>query len=147
MKCQEKIKSTSLLMYVFLQQQNSKGLSCCVVLLVLRWYYSCSCIDVPPVNESPTGILDFAVRRMVLETERLVESRRLLEAHAHLMDLEQWQDEILWQLCGEAGVEKNALGPEDQEVVARYFSGVGTLVDALGKISSSVVSYHYIISF
>lgn len=76
---------------------------------------------------------------MVLETERLVESRRLLEAHAHLMDLEQWQDEILWQLCGDAGMAKNALSPEDQELVAKYFSGVGKLVDALGKISSSLV--------
>lgn len=79
-----------------------------------------------------------AVRSMVLETERLVESRRLLEAHAHLMDLEQWQDEILWQLCGEARMAKSLLSHEDQELVAKYFSGVGKLVDALGKISSSV---------
>lgn len=73
---------------------------------------------------------------MVLETERLVESRRLLEAHACLMDLEQWQDEILWQLCGDAGMAKSALSPEDQELVAKYFSGVGKMVEALGKILS-----------
>lgn len=75
----------------------------------------------------------FAVQRIVLETERLVESRRLLEAHAHLMDLEQWQDEILWQLC--SGMANSAFSSEDQELVAKYFSGVGKLVDALGKSS------------
>lgn len=67
---------------------------------------------------------------MVLETERLVESRRLLEAHARLMDLERWQDDILWQLHGVAG---STLSTEDQELVTKYFSGVGQLVDALGK--------------
>lgn len=76
---------------------------------------------------------------MVLETERLVESRQLLEAHAHLMDLEQWQDEILWKLCEDAGKAKSALSPEDQELVAKYFSGIGKLVDALGKISSILI--------
>lgn len=70
---------------------------------------------------------------MVLETERLVESRRLLEAHARLMDLERWQDEILWQFCGNAGMAKSAFNPKDQELVATYFSGVGKLVDDLGK--------------
>lgn len=76
------------------------------------------------------------VRGMVLETERLVESRRLLEAHARLMDLERWQDDILWQLQGEAGnagMAGSALSPEDEELVTKYFSGVGRLVDALGK--------------
>ncbi|XP_029697873.1 exocyst complex component 3-like protein isoform X2 [Takifugu rubripes] len=82
----------------------------------------------------------YAVRSMVLETERLVESRRLLEAHALLMDLEQWQDEILWQLSGNTGMEKSALSPEDQELVAKYFSGVGNLVEALGKEMWAVVS-------
>ena len=79
---------------------------------------------------------------MVLETERLVESRRLLEAHARLMDLERWQDDILWQLHGAAGTA-GALSTEDQGLVARYFSGVGQLVDALGKelfIVYSVIS-------
>lgn len=70
---------------------------------------------------------------MVLETERLVESRRLLEAHARLMDLERWQDDILWQLHGANGMAGSALSKEDQELVAKYFSGVGQLVDALGK--------------
>lgn len=70
---------------------------------------------------------------MVLETERLVESRRLLEAHTRLMDLERWQDDILWQLHGAAGTTGSALSLEDQELVARYFSGVGQLVDALGE--------------
>lgn len=77
--------------------------------------------------------LAFAVRSMVLETERLVESRRLLEAHARLMDLEHWQDDILWQLHGAAGTAGSALSAEDQELVHKYFSGVGQLVDALGK--------------
>lgn len=77
--------------------------------------------------------LAFAVRSMVLETERLVESRRLLEAHAHLMDLERWQDDILWQLHRAAGTAGSALSTEDQELVAKYFSGVGQLVDALGR--------------
>ncbi|XP_033941397.1 exocyst complex component 3-like protein isoform X4 [Pseudochaenichthys georgianus] len=80
------------------------------------------------------------VRSMVMETERLVESRRLLEAHARLMDLERWQDDILWQLYGAAGPAGSALSPEEQELVGRYFSGVGQLVDALGKELWAVVS-------
>ncbi|XP_020508430.2 exocyst complex component 3-like protein isoform X1 [Labrus bergylta] len=79
----------------------------------------------------------YSVRSMVLETERLVESRRLLEAHARLMDLERWQDDILWQLHGATG---NGLSTEDQELVDKYFSGVGQLVDALGKELWAVVS-------
>ncbi|XP_017289699.1 exocyst complex component 3-like protein [Kryptolebias marmoratus] len=82
----------------------------------------------------------YSVPSMVLETERLVESRRLLEAHARLMDLERWQDDILWQLHGAAGTTGSALSAEDQELVARYFSGVGQLVDALGKELWAVVS-------
>ncbi|XP_058500432.1 exocyst complex component 3-like protein [Solea solea] len=82
----------------------------------------------------------YSVRGMVLETERLVESRRLLEAHALLMDLEQWQDDILWQLHGASGTTGSALGSEDKELVTKYFSGVGQLVDALGKELWAVVS-------
>ncbi|XP_019129106.1 exocyst complex component 3-like protein [Larimichthys crocea] len=82
----------------------------------------------------------YSVRSMVLETERLVESRRLLEAHARLMDLEHWQDDILWQLHGAAGTAGSALSAEDQELVHKYFSGVGQLVDALGKELWAVVS-------
>lgn len=77
---------------------------------------------------------------MVLETERLVESRRLLEAHVQLMDLEQWQDEILWQFCGNAGMTKSAFNPTDQELVAKYFSGVVKLVDDLGKSLRTLIS-------
>uniref|UniRef100_A0A3B4WJD5 Exocyst complex component 3-like 1 n=1 Tax=Seriola lalandi dorsalis TaxID=1841481 RepID=A0A3B4WJD5_SERLL len=82
----------------------------------------------------------YSVRSMVLETERLVESRRLLEAHARLMDLERWQDDILWQLHGAPGTTGSVLSIEDQELVAKYFSGVGQLVDALGKELWAVVS-------
>ncbi|KAM9753397.1 exocyst complex component 3-like protein [Menidia menidia] len=82
----------------------------------------------------------YSVPSLVLETEQLVESRRLLEAHARLMDLEQWQDDILWQLHGPAGTAGSALSAEDQELVAKYFSGVGQLVDALGKELWAVVS-------
>ncbi|AWP07934.1 putative exocyst complex component 3-like protein [Scophthalmus maximus] len=82
----------------------------------------------------------YSVRSMVLETERLVESRRLLEAHARLMDLERWQDDILWQLHGAAGTARSALSSEDKELVDKYFSGVGQLVDALGKELWAVVS-------
>uniref|UniRef100_A0A1A8CBU4 Exocyst complex component 3-like 1 n=1 Tax=Nothobranchius kadleci TaxID=1051664 RepID=A0A1A8CBU4_NOTKA len=82
----------------------------------------------------------YSVQSMVLETERLVESRRLLEAHARLMDLEWWQDDILWQLHGAAGTPGSALSSEDQELVVKYFSGVGQLVDALAKELWAVVS-------
>ncbi|XP_026222381.1 exocyst complex component 3-like protein [Anabas testudineus] len=82
----------------------------------------------------------YSVRSMVSETERLVESRRLLEAHARLMELERWQDDILWQLHGAAGTSGISLSPEDQDLVAKYFSGVGRLVDALGKELWAVVS-------
>ncbi|CDQ82796.1 unnamed protein product [Oncorhynchus mykiss] len=53
----------------------------------------------------------YSVQSMVSETERLVESRRLLEAHARLMELDA----------------------QDEELVRNYFSGVGKLVEALGK--------------
>lgn len=76
---------------------------------------------------------------MVLETERLVESRRLLEAHARLMDLERWQDDILWQFHGTAG---SPLSADDQELVTKYFSGVGKLVDALGERTDGPRSTH-----
>ncbi|XP_028304573.1 exocyst complex component 3-like protein isoform X2 [Gouania willdenowi] len=82
----------------------------------------------------------YSVRTLVLETERLVESRRLLEAHAHLMDLEHWQDDILWQLHGAAGRSRSSLSQEDKELVQKYFSGVGQLVEALGKELWAVVS-------
>ncbi|CAN9499498.1 unnamed protein product [Ophioblennius macclurei] len=79
----------------------------------------------------------YAVRGMVVETERLVESRRLLEAHARLMDLERWRDDILWQLQGSSEGQLNA---EEQQLVEEYFSGVGRLVEALGKELWAVVS-------
>lgn len=82
----------------------------------------------------------YAVHSMVSETERLVESRRLLEAHARLMELERWQDDILWQLRGAARTASGALSAEDEEMVARYFSGVGQLVEALGKELWAVVN-------
>ncbi|KAM4619334.1 exocyst complex component 3-like protein [Polymixia lowei] len=85
----------------------------------------------------------YSVRSMVSETERLVESRRLLEAHARLMELERWQDDILWQLrggAGHAGTAGSALSSEDEELVTAYFSGVGRLVEALGKELWAVVS-------
>uniref|UniRef100_A0A3B5BBP7 Exocyst complex component 3-like protein n=1 Tax=Stegastes partitus TaxID=144197 RepID=A0A3B5BBP7_9TELE len=82
----------------------------------------------------------YSVRGMVLETERLVESRRLLEAHARLMDLERWQDDILWQLHGAAGSAGSSLSPEDRQLVDQYFSGVGQLVEALAKELWAVVS-------
>ncbi|XP_073798307.1 exocyst complex component 3-like protein isoform X1 [Danio rerio] len=76
---------------------------------------------------------------MVLETERLVESRRLLEAHARLMELERWQDEVLLQLQGPRGSSGTELNSEDEELVRNYFSGVGRLVDALAKELWAVV--------
>uniref|UniRef100_A0AAV2MPH9 Neutrophil cytosol factor 4 n=1 Tax=Knipowitschia caucasica TaxID=637954 RepID=A0AAV2MPH9_KNICA len=76
----------------------------------------------------------YSVHSMVLDTERLVESRRLLEAHACLMELERWTDDILWQLQGKVPCA------EDQQLVSDYFSGVRTLVDALGRELWAVVS-------
>lgn len=76
---------------------------------------------------------------MVLETERLVESRRLLEAHARLMELERWQDEVLLQLRGFGGLRGTTLSPEDDKLVQDYFSGVGRLVEALAKELWAVV--------
>ncbi len=80
-----------------------------------------------------------SVRSMVLETERLVESRRLLEAHARLMELERWQDEVLLQLQGPRGSSGTRFTSEDEELVRNYFSGVGRLVDALAKELWAVV--------
>ncbi|KAL0968258.1 hypothetical protein UPYG_G00264400 [Umbra pygmaea] len=83
----------------------------------------------------------YSVRNMVSETERLVESRRLLEAHARLMELECWQDDILWQLheAGARGTAGITLSIQDEELVRDYFSGVGRLVEALGKELWAVV--------
>uniref|UniRef100_A0A8C2G2Z6 Exocyst complex component 3-like protein n=1 Tax=Cyprinus carpio TaxID=7962 RepID=A0A8C2G2Z6_CYPCA len=81
----------------------------------------------------------YKVRSMVLETERLVESRRLLEAHAQLMELERWQDEVLLQIQGPRGSSGMGLISEDEELVLNYFSGVGCLVDALAKELWAVV--------
>ncbi|KAG5273438.1 hypothetical protein AALO_G00151310 [Alosa alosa] len=67
----------------------------------------------------------YLVKSKVLETERLVESRRLLEAHARLMELERWQDEVLLQLCAPGGCGGPSLAPEDELMVRDYFSGVG----------------------
>ncbi|KAJ8343896.1 hypothetical protein SKAU_G00312250 [Synaphobranchus kaupii] len=78
----------------------------------------------------------YSVPGAVLETERLVESRRLLEAHARLMELEQWQDEVLWQVRQGGGAE---LASEDEALVQGYFSGVGRLVEALARELWSVV--------
>lgn len=76
---------------------------------------------------------------MVLETERLVESRRLLEAHARLMELERWQDEVLLQLQVPRETLGTELTSEDKELVRNYFSGVGRMVDALAKELWAVV--------
>ncbi|XP_072520040.1 exocyst complex component 3-like protein isoform X1 [Salminus brasiliensis] len=81
----------------------------------------------------------YSVRNMVLETERLVESRRLLEAHARLMELERWQDEVLLQLHGFGGSSGTNLSPEDDKLVQDFFSGVGRLVEALAKEMWAVV--------
>jgi len=102
-------------------------------------------IDVASLSLSPSPSLPLLpVRSMVAETERLVESRRLLEAHARLTELECWQDDILWQLSGAA------LSPEDQQLVLQYFSGVGRLVEALGTsiYEQEIVAYfiHYFIT-
>ncbi|XP_022539563.2 exocyst complex component 3-like protein isoform X1 [Astyanax mexicanus] len=81
----------------------------------------------------------YSVRNMVLETERLVESRRLLEAHARLMELERWQDEVLLQLRGFGGSSRTTLSVEDDKLVQDFFSGVGRLVEALAKEMWAVV--------
>ena len=56
------------------------------------------------------------------------------------MDLELWQDDILWQLHGAAGTAGSAISSEDKELVEKYFCGVGQLVDALGENIISVYS-------
>lgn len=81
----------------------------------------------------------YKVQSMVLETERLIESRRLLEAHARLMELERWQDEVLLQLQGPKGTFGTGLTSEDEELVRNYFSGVGRMVDTLAKELWAVV--------
>ncbi|TSQ92641.1 Exocyst complex component 3-like protein [Bagarius yarrelli] len=79
-----------------------------------------------------------SVRSMVMETERLVESRRLLEAHVRLMELEHWRDEVFLQLHGLRGPFQT-LNSEDDTLVHNYFSGVGRLVEALAKELWAVV--------
>ncbi|TRY75974.1 hypothetical protein DNTS_010882 [Danionella cerebrum] len=81
----------------------------------------------------------YKVRSMVLETERLVESRRLLEAHPRLMELERWQDEVLLQIQEPRGSSETGVNAEHEELVRNYFSGVGRLVDALAKELWAVV--------
>ncbi|KAJ7998233.1 hypothetical protein DPEC_G00220470 [Dallia pectoralis] len=55
-----------------------------------------------------------------------------------LMELERWQDDILWQLHG-AGAPGTSFAAQDEELVRNYFSGVGRQVEALGKELWAVV--------
>ncbi|XP_030059605.1 exocyst complex component 3-like protein [Microcaecilia unicolor] len=71
----------------------------------------------------------FSVPEIVSQTHGLIDSRQLLEAHAKLMELECWRDNILYQLHRGNG----SLSPEDADTVLSYFSGVQKLSDALAR--------------
>ncbi|XP_033897405.3 exocyst complex component 3-like protein isoform X1 [Acipenser ruthenus] len=70
----------------------------------------------------------FSVPVAVMETRRLIESRQLLEAHAHLMELEGWQDDIHRQLQRTSGPSS-----EGASLVFDYFAGVRQLGEAFAK--------------
>nr|XP_005988026.1 PREDICTED: exocyst complex component 3-like protein [Latimeria chalumnae] len=70
----------------------------------------------------------FSVPEVVMETERLIQSRRVLEAHTKLMELECWRDDILYQIH-RAGQQSS----DSQEIVLSYFTGVKQLNEELAK--------------
>ncbi|XP_029464623.1 exocyst complex component 3-like protein isoform X2 [Rhinatrema bivittatum] len=72
----------------------------------------------------------FSVPEIVSQTHGLIDSRQLLEAHAKLMELECWRDNILYQLHR---ASSGTLSPEDADTVLSYFSGVQELSDALAR--------------
>ncbi|MBN3298221.1 EX3L1 protein, partial [Amia calva] len=71
-----------------------------------------------------------SVPTVVSETQHLIESRQLLEAHAKLMELERWQDDVHWQLHRVRGGKPS---PEEEALVLSYFSGVPQLSKALSR--------------
>nr|XP_033798289.1 exocyst complex component 3-like protein isoform X2 [Geotrypetes seraphini] len=71
----------------------------------------------------------FSVPEIVSQTHGLIDSRQLLEAHAKLMELECWRDNILYQFHRGSGT----LSSEDADTVLSYFSGVQELSDALAR--------------
>uniref|UniRef100_UPI00398F5A3B exocyst complex component 3-like protein n=1 Tax=Pristiophorus japonicus TaxID=55135 RepID=UPI00398F5A3B len=77
----------------------------------------------------------FSVPEVVTETRRLIEDRRLLEAHTKLMEMECWRDDILYQLY-RAGRHNT----EGEQIVLSYFSSVGQLNEDLAKELWDVVS-------
>ncbi|XP_048461532.1 exocyst complex component 3-like protein [Rhincodon typus] len=77
----------------------------------------------------------FSVPEVVHETRQLIEERRLLEAHAKLMEMECWRDSILQQLH-HAGRQNT----EGEQIVLSYFAVVGQLNEELAKELWDVVS-------
>ncbi|XP_015223423.2 exocyst complex component 3-like protein isoform X1 [Lepisosteus oculatus] len=69
-----------------------------------------------------------SVPAVVAETRRLIKTRQLLEAHARLMEMESWQNSVLWQL---QRVRGGAPSPEEEALVLGYFAGVKQLGEAL----------------
>ncbi|GCC36987.1 hypothetical protein chiPu_0015487 [Chiloscyllium punctatum] len=70
----------------------------------------------------------FSVPEVVRETRQLIEERRLLDAHAKLMEMEGWRDNILQQLH-RAGRQDT----EGERIVLSYFAVVGQLNEELIK--------------
>ncbi|XP_028666023.1 exocyst complex component 3-like protein isoform X2 [Erpetoichthys calabaricus] len=76
----------------------------------------------------------YSVPAMVMETKQLIDSKHLLEAHARLMELETWRDDIYWQLQ-----QRGPPSPETEEMFLRYFAGVQTLEKTLAKTLWEVI--------
>ncbi|KAG7473223.1 hypothetical protein MATL_G00093300 [Megalops atlanticus] len=66
----------------------------------------------------------YAVPSLVRDAERLIQSRRLLEGHARLRELQSWRDDLLAQLRP---------SPDGQSLAASYFGGVARVADGLSR--------------
>ncbi|XP_069755532.1 exocyst complex component 3-like protein [Narcine bancroftii] len=77
----------------------------------------------------------FSVPEVVAEARRLIEDRRVLEAHTKLMEMECWRDNILYQLHHAGKPDA-----EGEQVVLSYFSCVGELNEYIAKEVWDIVS-------
>ncbi|XP_036391446.1 exocyst complex component 3-like protein [Megalops cyprinoides] len=68
----------------------------------------------------------YAVPSLVRDAERLLQSRRLLEAHRRLSELRSWRDDLLAQL-------RPSPSPDGQSLALAYFGGAARLREGLRR--------------
>ncbi|KAG9474719.1 hypothetical protein GDO78_003272 [Eleutherodactylus coqui] len=85
----------------------------------------------------------YAVPKQIAETQELLESRHLLEAHVHLRELESLRDDVLYRLQKfRPSLDSTDDQPntEAADLVQRFFAGVQGLSEDLGRTLSSLAT-------